>query len=49
MNLSDCMAISLDEVLTSFSKSVQKAIDKQAPEKRVKLFLRKSKPSIMMT
>ena len=44
MNLSDCNANSLDEVLTSFTNNVQKALDKHAPEKRVKLSDKKSKP-----
>ena len=44
MNLSDCNGNSLDEVLTSFKNNVQKALDKHAPEKRVKLSLKKSKP-----
>ena len=44
MNLSDCNGNSLDEVLTSFNNNVQKALDKHAPEKRIKLSLKKTKP-----
>ena len=44
MNLSDCNGNSLDEFLTSFNNNVQKGLDKHAPEKRVKLSLKKCKP-----
>ena len=43
MNLLDCIDNSLDEVLTSINNNVQKALDKQAQEKRVKSSFTKSK------
>ena len=44
MNLWDYNGNSLDEVTTSFNNNVQKALDKHALEKRVKLSLKKSEP-----
>ena len=49
MNLSDCNGNSLDEVLTSFNNNVQKALDKHAPGKRVKLSLKNLNHGLTMT
>ena len=49
MNLLDCNGNSLDEVLTSFNNNAQKALDKHALEKRVKLSLKNLNCDIMMT